>query len=313
MFNGDLQRLARRAARHILASMNPHQFSENHFAQRFARFDRASSARHFGDSGRVDRGRFDSRKRARTGFGALARTHGFQGHAPSFDGENRRQNGRFGRRHERLYRARMGLLSRQSSGRPGRARAELAVRIRHGTDFGRRLTGNRKTRRYRRNPRDRRRTGRTDRRAVRLQFVGEIALGPPDCGSPATVEKFGVEDLRAFMERHYSPSNCVVVAVGDVKHDRIVKLAERGLADLPGTSRKRPATPKTPTVLAHHEIKRDDSECRAFDYRHAGLRLQRSAPLRRVDFGFDVDRRLFEPIISGSARKNAASVTASAA
>ena len=85
--------------------------------------------------------------------------------------------------------------------------------------------------------------------------------GRPIAGSPETVEKFGVEDLRGFMERHYSPCNCVVVAVGDVRHERIVKLAEKGLANLPGQNCKRPATPKTPIVSAHHNIKRDDSEC----------------------------------------------------
>ena len=85
--------------------------------------------------------------------------------------------------------------------------------------------------------------------------------GRPIAGSPETVEKFGVQDLREFMERHYSPSNCVVVAVGDVQHERIVKLAERGLANLPGQNGKRAPLAKTPVVAAHHTVKRDDSEC----------------------------------------------------
>ena len=85
--------------------------------------------------------------------------------------------------------------------------------------------------------------------------------GRPIAGSPATVERFGVADLREFMERHYSPSNCVVVAVGDVQHERIVKLAEKGLENLPGKNGKRAPLAKTPTVAAHHTVRRDDSEC----------------------------------------------------
>lgn len=85
--------------------------------------------------------------------------------------------------------------------------------------------------------------------------------GRPIAGSPQSVEKFGVEDLRGFMERHYAPSNCVVVAVGDIQHERIVKLAQRGLANLPGRNGKRSPLAKTPVVSAHHTVKRDDSEC----------------------------------------------------
>ena len=84
--------------------------------------------------------------------------------------------------------------------------------------------------------------------------------GRPIAGSPKTVEKFGVEDLRAFMERHYAPSNCVVVAVGDVRHEKIVKLAEKGLAELPGQSARRAPSPRAPHVAAHHTVKRDDTE-----------------------------------------------------
>ena len=85
--------------------------------------------------------------------------------------------------------------------------------------------------------------------------------GRPIAGTPQSVEKFGVGDLRGFMERHYAPSNCVVVAVGDVQHERIVKLAEKGLTGLPGYNRKRAPLAKTPVVAAHHTVKRDDSEC----------------------------------------------------
>ena len=84
--------------------------------------------------------------------------------------------------------------------------------------------------------------------------------GRPIAGLPQTVEKFGVEDLRAFMERHYAPSNCVVVAVGEVNHEKIVKLAERGLASLPGKATKRAGAPKAPIVAAHHTVRRDDTE-----------------------------------------------------
>ncbi len=76
--------------------------------------------------------------------------------------------------------------------------------------------------------------------------------GRPILGTPACVSRFGAKDLREFMARHYGPPNVVVVAVGDVDHEKIVKRAEKLLCDLPGDLETQFSPPPEPKVTAHH-------------------------------------------------------------
>ena len=85
--------------------------------------------------------------------------------------------------------------------------------------------------------------------------------GRPIAGSLKSVARFEADDVRGFMKKHYSPKNCVVVAVGEVNHEEIVKLAQRNLRDLPGKSERKTSWPDAPKVESHRNIRRDETEC----------------------------------------------------
>lgn len=57
-------------------------------------------------------------------------------------------------------------------------------------------------------------------------------LARPVLGFPQTVRAFSREQLRAFIERHYTPARLVVAAAGNVRHERVVRLVERLTQDL---------------------------------------------------------------------------------
>jgi predicted Zn-dependent peptidase len=99
--------------------------------------------------------------------------------------------------------------------------------------------------------------------------------GRPILGAPESVEKLGTPELKKFMARYYGPQRTVLVAVGNVSHDKIVKMAEKWLAALPGDAKDKTASPPAPTVAAHHIVQRDDTEgahiiigTRAYAYEH---------------------------------------------
>ena len=60
--------------------------------------------------------------------------------------------------------------------------------------------------------------------AFRHQPIGRSILGTPE-----TVKSFTSAQLRAFMERQYGADKMVVVAAGDVDHDKIVREVEKRL------------------------------------------------------------------------------------
>lgn len=60
--------------------------------------------------------------------------------------------------------------------------------------------------------------------------------GRPILGTPQSVSRLQVDDLRRYMSTHYTPQNIVVVAVGLVDHEEIVKQAQKLLCDLPSSS-----------------------------------------------------------------------------
>ncbi|RYG69498.1 insulinase family protein [bacterium] len=84
--------------------------------------------------------------------------------------------------------------------------------------------------------------------------------GRPILGLPESVEKLGTKELKKFMARYYGPQRTILVAVGNVKHDDVVKMAEKLLADLPGDHKDKTPAPSLPTVSAHHVVERDDTE-----------------------------------------------------
>ncbi len=51
------------------------------------------------------------------------------------------------------------------------------------------------------------------------------------------IEDAQMEDVRAFFNRYYLPSNAIMVVAGDVKHDDVKRLAEKWFAPIPAGNR----------------------------------------------------------------------------
>ncbi|MEM1053974.1 MAG: pitrilysin family protein [Bacteroidota bacterium] len=56
-------------------------------------------------------------------------------------------------------------------------------------------------------------------------------LGRPVLGTPETVRSFTRDDLAGYMDRHYVPNRLVVSVAGHARHDDVVRLVEKQLAD----------------------------------------------------------------------------------
>jgi predicted Zn-dependent peptidase len=64
-------------------------------------------------------------------------------------------------------------------------------------------------------------------------FWKDHALGKPILGTKDTVRKFDRARIRDYYRRYYSPSNILITAAGNLKHDHLVKLAREHFEDLP--------------------------------------------------------------------------------
>ncbi len=85
--------------------------------------------------------------------------------------------------------------------------------------------------------------------------------GDPIAGTVESVSKFSAEDVRRFLQTHYTPKNVVVVAVGDVKHDDIARRVEKLLSGLaPENNDRARRQPPLPAVKAGREIVRRETE-----------------------------------------------------
>ncbi len=62
-------------------------------------------------------------------------------------------------------------------------------------------------------------------------------LGLEVLGSQESIEAMTVDDIASYHRAHYKPSNVVVAAAGNLAHDEVVRLVEKGL---PGTNADRP-------------------------------------------------------------------------
>jgi predicted Zn-dependent peptidase len=79
-------------------------------------------------------------------------------------------------------------------------------------------------------------------------------LGRETLGMPDTIEALGRDEIAGFHAEHYRPTNLVVVAAGDLEHDRVVDGVADCLAEVePGTRPERTApTPDVePLVVVH--------------------------------------------------------------
>jgi predicted Zn-dependent peptidase len=68
---------------------------------------------------------------------------------------------------------------------------------------------------------------------VHEYFVREVykshALARPILGPPENVRRFSRDDLTRFVNCHYANKRLLVVAAGNVQHERLVKMVEKGL------------------------------------------------------------------------------------
>ncbi len=79
--------------------------------------------------------------------------------------------------------------------------------------------------------------------------------GRPILGTEASVAALQTDDLRRYLQSHYTHDKVLVAASGDVCHEQIVKLSEKLLRDLPrgkSSTRLRARTPKTPIIKSRH-------------------------------------------------------------
>jgi predicted Zn-dependent peptidase len=72
-------------------------------------------------------------------------------------------------------------------------------------------------------------------------------LGRPILGTKETVERFNADVLRKYFEGTYAASNLIVVAAGNVEHERVRDLIEPAFAALPASGN--PVVDLAPTVV----------------------------------------------------------------
>jgi len=90
------------------------------------------------------------------------------------------------------------------------------------------------------------------------QFWRDHPLGRPILGTRETVESLTADGLRSYFTGAYSSQNLIVVAVGNVDHDRVRELLERFFDGMPGTSE--PLADKPPRVVPHVLIRNKELE-----------------------------------------------------
>jgi predicted Zn-dependent peptidase len=77
-------------------------------------------------------------------------------------------------------------------------------------------------------------------------FWKDHPLGKPIIGTKETVKRFDREMIDAYYKRIYSPSNILITAAGNLRHERLVDLAREYFEDLPVNGTLEPETPPSP-------------------------------------------------------------------
>ena len=76
-------------------------------------------------------------------------------------------------------------------------------------------------------------------------FWNNHPLGRPILGTPASVSALDQKTLRHYFSQTYVASNFVVVAVGNLDHDRVRELLEAALVNAPHTGPARTSRPRS--------------------------------------------------------------------
>jgi predicted Zn-dependent peptidase len=83
-------------------------------------------------------------------------------------------------------------------------------------------------------------------------FFPDHPLGKPIAGTPETVRSFGSDVTRSYHAQNFDAQNLVIVAAGNVEHERVVDMANRVLGSRPDSSSKGRSNAEltTPTMAA---------------------------------------------------------------
>jgi len=73
-------------------------------------------------------------------------------------------------------------------------------------------------------------------------------------GWPSDIEKWTLDDLKAYFAKGYSPSNATMVVVGDVKADDVFRLAEKYMEPIPAHDPPPPVRTVEPKQLGERRI-----------------------------------------------------------
>jgi predicted Zn-dependent peptidase len=89
-------------------------------------------------------------------------------------------------------------------------------------------------------------------------FWNNHPLGRPILGTPASVSALDQKTLREYFKQTYVAANFVVVAVGNLQHERVQSLLERALENSPHTGPD--ATNSAPVVAPAIQVRRKELE-----------------------------------------------------
>ena len=110
----------------------------------------------------------------------------------------------------------------------------------------------------------------------RLAFSG-TAYGHPEDGTIASVRRLTPEDLRAFYDNYYQPSNAVLAVVGDIKTSEAFERAEKRFGAW--ANRTTPPIPAaSPAVGSHRILAIDKPDAVQTEIRIGNLGVPRKSP-----------------------------------
>jgi predicted Zn-dependent peptidase len=125
------------------------------------------------------------------------------------------------------------------------------------------------------------------------------SIGREVIGSPETIERLGPREIAGFHAAHYHPSNVVVAAAGNLDHEEVVALVERGVTRAGGSRPAREAWPGSPAPKPVAVLHRDTEQAHAV----LGMRSLRADDPDRYAlsvlnqaFGGGMSSRLFQEV-----------------
>ncbi len=124
-------------------------------------------------------------------------------------------------------------------------------------------------------------------------------LGREVLGSFETIDPLERDAIAAFFERHYHPSNLVLVAAGDVDHDAVVAAGERFPSRRAGERPVREAPGATPGGRSHALLRRPSEQahlCFAWPALRADDPDRYALAVANQVFGGGLSSRLFQEI-----------------